>query len=161
MHLPPIRPADTLSLHSHFTLTLHCTPTNSSRRYDGHDRIDLSAFNTDGFDVSGEYVHIHDCDIWNQDDCIAVKEDAQHMLFERINASGLGLTIGSIGSKTVNNITFRDAYMHNTYKGIYMKFQDASSPGSISNITYENIVIDNPEQWAIWIGPAQQSDSSR
>ena len=42
-----------------------------------------------------------------------------------------------------------------------MKFTGTSSPGTISNITYENIVIDNPEQWAIWIGPAQQSDSSR
>jgi len=88
-------------------------------------------------------------------------QDAQHMLFERINASGVGLTIGSIGSTTVNNITFRDAYMHNTFKGIYMKFADTNDPGSISNVTYENIVIDNPEQWAIWIGPAQQSDSSR
>ena len=43
---------------------------------------------------------------------------------------------------------------------------DASTPagsdgGSISDVTYENIVLERPEQWPIWIGPAQQSDSSR
>ena len=37
-----------------------------------------------------------------------------------------------------------------------MKFRGA---GSISNVLYENIVMDAPEQYPIWIGPAQQSDS--
>ena len=46
--------------------------------------------------------------MWNQDDCVCVKGDAQNMLFERINASGFGLTIGSIGASLVKNITFRD-----------------------------------------------------
>ena len=38
------------------------------------------------------------------------------MLFERINASGVGLTIGSIGTSEVNNITFRDCFMYHTWK---------------------------------------------
>uniref|UniRef100_A0A7S4DPC9 Uncharacterized protein n=1 Tax=Lotharella globosa TaxID=91324 RepID=A0A7S4DPC9_9EUKA len=79
------------------------------------------------------------------------------MLIERVNASGLGFTIGSIGGSTVRNITFRDCYMHKTFKGLYLKFRTGG--GLIEDITYENIVIDEPEQWAIWIGPAQQSDS--
>ena len=33
-------------------------------------------------------------------------------------------------------------------------------PGVISNVLYENIILDAPEQWAVWIGPAQQSVSS-
>ena len=80
------------------------------------------------------------------------------MLFERITASGVGLTIGSIGTSNVNNITFRDCYMHHTWKGIYMKFRggDSSKGGHISNVLYENIYIEEPEQFAIWIGPAQQ-----
>jgi len=81
------------------------------------------------------------------------------MLFERITASGLGLTIGSIAAETVRNITFRDCYMHHTFKGIYLKFRALNAPGLIEDITYENIVMDAPEQWAIWIGPAQQADS--
>jgi polygalacturonase len=79
------------------------------------------------------------------------------MLFERIEASGIGLTIGSIGGSKNNNITFRDCHMHKTGKGIYMKFR--GNGGIVSNVTYENIVMDQPEQWPIWIGPAQQSDS--
>ena len=40
---------------------------------DHHGMIDITAFNTDGFDVTGRNVWIHDCVVWNQDDCIAVK----------------------------------------------------------------------------------------
>jgi hypothetical protein len=127
-----------------------------------HTLIDLQAFNTDGFDVTGRNVYIHDCYIWNQDDCISVKDGSQDMLFERITCSGLGLVIGSIGSSIVKNITFRHSYMPNTVKGIYMKtrWSDAAPIGeaaSISDIYYYNITIDNPEQYGIWIGPAQQT----
>ena len=129
---------------------------------DKHTLLDLTAFNTDGFDVTGKNVHMHDLDIWNDDDCIAVKDGSENMLFERINASGLGLVIGSIGKSRVNNITFKDSVMNSTYKGIYLKtrWYDAEHPvnrtlASISNILYQNITINSPQQWAIWMGPAQ------
>ena len=84
------------------------------------------------------------------------------MLFERIKASGIGLTIGSIGNSIVNNITYRDSFMHHTSKGIYMKFRGGNEEegGRIRNVLYENIYMEAPEQFAIWIGPAQQSDSN-
>lgn len=104
-----------------------------------HSLIDLSAFNTDGFDVAGRNVWIHDCNIWTQDDAISVKDrivcprngsdglavavPSENMLFERINASGLGLVVGSIGDGLVRNITFRDCYLRDTVKGIYLKFR--------------------------------------
>jgi hypothetical protein len=128
---------------------------------DNHNLVDMTAFNTDGFDVSGNNVWIHDCQVWCQDDTIAVKGTSTNMLFERINASGVGLTIGSIGnSDHVKNITFRDCIMPNTYKGIYMKFREGSD-ASIEDVLFQNITIENPNQWPIWIGPAQQSDSNR
>lgn len=134
----------------------------SARRtdFENHTLVDMSAFNTDGFDVTGKNVWIHDCKVWCQDDTIAVKDGSENMLFERINASGVGLTIGSIGSTTVRNITFRDSIMENSYKGIYMKFRDGDG-GLIEDVTFQNITINNPSQWPIWIGPAQQSDSRR
>lgn len=105
--------------------------------------------------------------IWNQDDCIAVKDsfigESANMLFERITASGLGLTIGSIGATTVRNITFRDSLMYKTYKGIYMKFRHdvmRDGNGLVENILFENITIYKPEQYGIWIGPAQQAISA-
>eukprot|EP01047_Picozoa_sp_COSAG01_P064439 COSAG01_NODE_8526_length_2752_cov_29.698455_2_plen_476_part_00 len=107
---------------------------NRRTNADGHGVIDETAFNTDGFDVSGDNVWIHDCSIWNQDDCIAVKDGSNDMLFERIEASGIGLTIGSIGGSRNNNITFRDCHMHETGKGIYMKFR--GDGGVVSNVTY-------------------------
>ena len=129
---------------------------------DEHTLLDLQAFNTDGFDVTGKNVHIHDCNIWNQDDCIAVKDGSANMLFERISCSGLGLVIGSIGSSKVQNITFRDSVMPRTFKGIYMKtrWNDAGPIGdeaSISDVLYQNITMDRPQQYPIWIGPAQQT----
>lgn len=135
---------------------------------DGHGFVDLSAFNTDGIDVSGHNIHVHDVDIWNQDDCIAVKDNdsrydivSSNMTFERINASGLGFVIGSIAGTTVRNITFRDSYLYKSYKGIYLKFREPESlwkqPGVIEDILFENITMESPEQWAIWIGPAQQT----
>ena len=67
--------------------------------------------------------------VWNQDDCIAMK-GGTNMLFERIHASGVGLTIGSLGKGHSSNITFRDSVMHHTYKGIY-ECVAASSPASL------------------------------
>ena len=61
--------------------------------------------------MTGKNVHIHDCNVWNQDDCVAVKDGSENMLIERVNASGLGLTIGSISGSVVKNITFRDCHM--------------------------------------------------
>jgi hypothetical protein len=132
--------------------------TNASE----HTILDLQAFNTDGFDVTGQNVHIHDCNIWNQDDCIAVKDGSINMMFERISCSGLGLVIGSIGSSKVQNITFRHSVMPRTFKGIYMKtrWYDEAPVGdeaSISDILYYNITMDRPQQYPIWIGPAQQT----
>lgn len=90
-----------------------------------HDINDMTAFNTDGFDVAGRNIWIHDCNVWNEDDCVCVKTVpgpacSENMLFERINASGVGLTVGSITPSAANtcirNITFRDSVMPNTFK---------------------------------------------
>ena len=47
--------------------------------------------------------------------------------------------------------------MHHTDKGIYMKFRSSGGRGGIiEDVLYENIYIDQPKSWPIWIGPAQQ-----
>lgn len=132
----------------------YCSVDAWRTSHDKHTGIDLTAFNTDGFDVTGTNIHIHHSQVWNQDDCFDVKDGTSNVLIEHIEASGLGLTIGSIAS-TVRNVTFRHAHMRHTYKGIYLKFRGA---GVIEDILYENITMDEPEQYPIWIGPAQQSD---
>jgi hypothetical protein len=151
----------------------HVSVLNRRTQNPSHGLIDLTAFNTDGIDVSGHNVHIHDCEIWTQDDCIAVKDNyfgdgvSSNMLFERINASGLGFVIGSIGGTTVRNITFRDSYLYKSVKGIYLKFRELdpekrglfdNTGGLVENITFANITMEKP-LWGIWLGPAQQSDA--
>jgi len=128
---------------------------------DSHSDIDLTAFNTDGFDVAGRNIHVHDVTVWNQDDTVCIKADkhmiTENVLVERVHASGVGLSIGSISAHVVRNITFRDVVMHHTNKGVYMKFNaKGANGGSISDVLYENIVVEKPSSWPIWIGPAQQ-----
>lgn len=136
--------------------------SNRRSEHPGHDVYNLGALNTDGWDVQGNNVWVHHSKVWNQDDCFTVKGTSSNMLFENIEASGLGLTIGSEGGNdVVTNITFRNVYMDRTFKGVYMKFR-GSGPNQMSiiqNVTYENIYMKEPEQWGIWIGPAQQADS--
>jgi len=141
-----------------------------------HNVDELQAFNTDGFDVAGRNVHMHDLQIWNDDDCVTLKgmgnggdraRCSENWLIERVNASGLGFTIGSLGATSntscVRNITIKDSTMINTVKGIYLKTRWSDDPnvsGVIENIMFQNITMESPEQWAIWIGPAQQTDSN-
>ena len=52
--------------------------------------------------------------------------------------------------------------MHHTFKGIYIKSGNSFDPeasGEITNILFEDIFMDAPEQVPIWIGPAQEEDS--
>lgn len=132
---------------------------------------DMTAFNTDGIDVSGTYIWVHDVAIKTQDDTIAVKGPSEHILIERVRGTGMGLAIGSIADEQFNNITIRDSYLEYPYKGIYIKFQpneskfdQTSNPnpnGTLSNVLYENITLFRPLGWAVWVGPAQQSDTRR
>ena len=141
-----------------------------------HDLIELSAFNSDGIDVSGTNIHVHDVDIWNQDDCVTITDNwsqrqnytSKNLMFENINCSGVGFSIGSIGGSTVQNVTFRNSYLYKSIKGIYLKFHVAEpeywsgvpdAHGIIEDVVFENIVMEDIVQWPIWIGPAQQADT--
>jgi hypothetical protein len=42
----------------------HCQVSARRTSEDSHGAVDLTAFNTDGFDVSGQDIHIHDCSVW-------------------------------------------------------------------------------------------------
>ena len=156
-----------------------CSVDNRVNGDDGHSVENLAALNTDGFDVSGMDIHIHDCEVWNQDDCFTIVPTSgnginakctENVVVENVKASGLGLTIGSIEPTLhhacIRNITFRNAYMQRTYKGIYIKSASRAVPppasytAEITNILYENVTMEEPEQVPIWIGPAQELDSS-
>ncbi|KAK3277435.1 hypothetical protein CYMTET_14556 [Cymbomonas tetramitiformis] len=108
--------------------------------------VRTNAWNTDGFDVSGDNVHIHDCHIMVSDDCVANK-GGKNWMVENLVASGAGLTVGSEGK--ADNVTFRNIVMDRTIRGIYIKT-------TASNVLYENILIKEGLMFPIWIGPPWQ-----
>ena len=68
--------------------------------------LQIQDLNTDGIDVSGNGVWVHNCSIENDDDSIAVKpcdsscvsgaSCSANMLFENLVLTGFGASIGSV-----------------------------------------------------------------
>eukprot|EP00937_MAST-01D_sp_MAST-1D-sp2_P002275 g2275.t1 len=153
-----------------------CAVDNRENGGDHHGVLNLDALNTDGFDVAGRDIHIHDSTVWNQDDCFTIQpmdasganaQCTENVLVENVNASGLGLTVGAIhptrGHNCIRNVTFRHARMDRTFKGIYVKSGNSFDPqatAELTDILYEDIDMDSPSQVPIWIGPAQEADSA-
>jgi len=92
------------------------------------------ALNTDGIDVAGSNVWVHDCNITNYDDAVCAKPlntkskygPCTNMLVENIRVKyGVGMTIGSVtpdaSVSCIANVTFRNVYFDEPLKGIYIK----------------------------------------
>lgn len=129
--------------------------------------------NTDGMDLWARDVYIRNVTIQNFDDTVCVKPlnaasgvvagpCTQDWLVEDVNISfGVGLTIGSVppdpNVACIRNITFRNAVMQTPIKGIYVKPNPGDvGSGIIDAVTYENITMDAPLWWGIWVGLQQQ-----
>lgn len=123
--------------------------------------------NTDGVDASGRNHTYRRMEITNYDDAIVPKPSRQGKLFNctsdilvedvKVKLS-VGMSIGSVppnlGTNCIKNVTFRNIDFKMPFKAIYVK----SNPGEkgdaiIQNITYENVHIDTPIWWAVYIGP--------
>ena len=70
------------------------------------------------------------------------------------------MTIGSVPPNTahncVRNVTFRNIVQHLPLKGIYIKSNPGDDgDGIIEDILYENITMNGPVWFAIYIGPQQ------
>jgi hypothetical protein len=140
--------------------------------WDGELNLPTFPLNTDGIDPKGSNVVIRNCKITSFDDAVAVKpatkehtvsEDgcSQNILVENVEAIfGVGMTIGSVPPSSfhtcVRNVTFRNINFVKPLKGIYIKTNPGQGTGEINNILYENIDMDMPIWWAIYIGPQQQ-----
>jgi len=139
--------------------------------------IDIPIFplNTDGIDPTGENMVFRNIKITNFDDAIVAKPGSinnrytnctSNILAENIDITfGVGLSIGSISPNSVGNcikdILFRNIKFSYPLKAIYIKTNPGDEGyGMVSNITFENIVMDHPVWWGVYIGPQQMKEPS-
>jgi len=127
--------------------------------------------NTDGIDPSGENILIQNVTIENFDDAVVVKPTSansghgitcsQNILVDGARVKyGVGMSIGSVPpSDTVScarNITFRNVVFDHPFKAIYIKTNPGDQgTGIVEHVLYENMIINHPLWWAIYIGPQQ------
>jgi len=156
-----------LELHNLF---LHDYPKEFVELGDMKLEIPIFPLNTDGVDIYGRNFTFRNVKITNFDDAIVPKPSnkghkyqcTEDILVENCEVTfGVGMTIGSVPPNDqhacVRNVTFRDIVFNKPLKGIYVKTNPGNhGDGEIRNIVYENIVMDTPIWWAVYIGPQQQ-----
>lgn len=139
----------------------------ASSALDGFElELPLFPLNTDGIDASGRNYTFRNLKITNFDDAVVPKPTHQgksyacteDILVEHCEVTyGVGMSIGSVppnlNTSCVKDITFRDISFKHPFKAIYVKTNPGKGDGMIKNITYQDITIDTPIWWGVYIGP--------
>ncbi|CAD0111392.1 unnamed protein product [Aureobasidium uvarum] len=111
-----------------------------------------AAHNTDGFDISGTNgMILRDSTVLNQDDCVAVTSGNNITVSNMYCDGGHGLSIGSVGGKSNNNVTnilFENSKVLNSQNGARIK-SNSGTTGYIANIEYRNIQVSNVDIYGI------------
>ncbi|KAK8210690.1 RGase B [Phyllosticta capitalensis] len=95
---------------------------------------------TDGIDVWGTNLWIHDCMITNKDECVTVKSPSKFLLIESIycNWSG-GCGLGSLPANTdISNIHYKNVYTVSSNAMILIKSKGGG--GTVANVKFENFI---------------------
>ena len=136
-----------------------------------HYKIPTFPLNTDGIDLSVVNATVRNFNITNFDDSVAIKPCNNEYKYCKCSSNilvyngyvkfGVGMTVGSVqpnqNDNCVNNVIFKNVFMENPLKGIYIKTNRGNKGnGSITNILYKNITMISPIWWSIYIGPQQQ-----
>lgn len=111
-----------------------------------------AAHNSDGFDIgASDYVTLHDIQVYNQDDCVAVTSGTHITVSNMYCSGGHGLSIGSIGGKknnTVDGVVFEDSVLVNSSNGVRIK-TNSETTGSVNNVVYRNITMFNISDYGL------------
>lgn len=133
--------------------------------------LPMFPLNTDGIDPSGRNFLIQNITCQNFDDVVAVKPGklltdgcTQNITVDGARVFyGVGMSIGSVPPNTdincIRDVWIRNVQFTNPLKAIYVKTNSGKNGfGIIDNINYQNISIDGPIFWPIYIGPQQQKE---
>lgn len=145
----------------------HALQAAIEKNHHGHLELPIFPLNTDGIDIDGRNVTLRRLKITNFDDAIVAKPGksnrlipcTQDILVEDVDVMfGVGMSIGSV-SPDIYHSCIRDFTASNIrfkypFKAIYVKTNPVSEgDGEIRNILYENITMENPIWFGIYIGP--------
>ncbi|KAJ5493506.1 hypothetical protein N7539_002252 [Penicillium diatomitis] len=111
-----------------------------------------AAHNSDGFDVSSSSnILIQRNVVYNQDDCVAITSGNNMTVSQLECHGGHGLSIGSVGLKSNNNVTnikFVDSSVYDSSNGCRIK-TNYNATGYVANITYSNILLSGISTYGI------------
>ncbi|RAL61995.1 hypothetical protein DID88_002484 [Monilinia fructigena] len=111
-----------------------------------------AAHNSDGIDlINSNNTIVRNISVWNQDDCVAITSGNNVTVDGLYCFGGHGLSIGSVGGKTYNNVTnivFKNSKVVNSSNGARIK-TNFNTTGVVSNITYSNIQLTNIDTYGI------------
>ncbi|KAG9609517.1 glycoside hydrolase, partial [Aureobasidium melanogenum] len=88
---------------------------------------------------------LRDSKVLNQDDCVAITSGNNITVSNMYCDGGHGLSIGSVGGKSNNNVTnilFENSKVLNSQNGARIK-TNSGTTGYIANIEYRNIQVSN------------------
>ncbi|KAL2007439.1 hypothetical protein VTN00DRAFT_8877 [Thermoascus crustaceus] len=161
----------------------HLVANSSDVLFDG---IDISGYssssneakNTDGWDTyRSDNIVIQDSVINNGDDCVAFKPNSSNILVQNLHCNGShGISVGSLGqykgeTDIVENVFVYNVSMFNASDGARIKvwsgvasamsedLQGGGGSGSVRNITYDTMRIDNVD-WAIELTQCYGQDNA-
>ncbi|KAL1553329.1 endo-polygalacturonase [Salvia divinorum] len=105
--------------------------------------------NTDGIHLAtSNDIRISDANFATGDDCISIGDGVTNMNITRVNCGpGHGISIGSLGlypaEKEVRSIRVTNCNLTNTDNGLRIKTFGPSPPGLVSDISFEDIRVNN------------------
>ncbi|KAA8907995.1 polygalacturonase precursor [Sphaerosporella brunnea] len=118
--------------------------------------------NTDAFDIgSSTGITINKATVYNQDDCLAINSGSDIVFSNGYCSGGHGLSIGSVGGRSdnvVKGVTISDTTVVNSQNGARIKTVYGAT-GSVSDITYSGITLQNISQYGIVIEQDYQNGS--
>ncbi|PYI23443.1 hypothetical protein BO86DRAFT_356652 [Aspergillus japonicus CBS 114.51] len=118
--------------------------------------------NTDAFDVNeSNGVYISGAKVYNQDDCLAINSGENIYFDGGYCSGGHGLSIGSVGGRdnnVVKGVHITNSHVVNSDNGVRIK-TIYKKTGSVTDITYDNIQLENIAKYGIVIQQDYQNGS--
>ncbi|KAK2648543.1 hypothetical protein Ddye_016032 [Dipteronia dyeriana] len=107
------------------------------------------SINTDGIHIGrSSGIKVIDSNIKTGDDCVSIGDGCSDITVEKVTCGpGHGISVGSLGKyekeDPVTGVTVRNCTITGTMNGVRIKTWPDSFPGAVSNMHFENIIMNN------------------